>query len=774
MRRVILLALPFLGSLAFAASEAQAVVVDLNPSDQGHPSVQYPNSSNSYYGVALVPTARQGTNTTASYLSGAGIPIVTSSAPCSDPAAGTEPDILSAGSWPLSASAQPICWHGGPVMHANETFTLEWEGQSPNTYWSDTKSYLQTYLSDVAAASGSLGSPYADTTQYWDGTSVQDRAANASVFGGGCDDNGTAKCKFGSTTGSGTGNQLPSSSDCVNPVSGNNILGGSSGGGAITIPNNLCLTNADIQHEVTSLVDIDGLIKYIQPGHTPLVTVLTPPGVVVCLNAVLCSANGRITPPPTTVTTANTGGLIPAGTYEVVATYYDATNGETLPSAPVSVTTTGSTSTITISSPPAQAGYTSWYAYVTQSDGSTFTRQGSVLPLGTDDTLATSPSSTGPTPPTTPASFCSYHAQMVDPQSNQTVSYIVQPWTAFTSCDEPDVPPPPMPGANFDPAALEKVAGQALVSPLSQAEMGAIVNPQFNGWFGLDGLEINDQNSCQPLSSGLDTFTIGANSYFVQRESNNTTVVDSDPFTYGGCLPADVLAPAFVVPSAIDLGDTLDLDGSATATSLGIPNANFSWDFGDGPSGQPSTGTGPSVEHTYAKGGTYTVKLTVTDRGGNQATLSQAVQVLGATGLPVTSTPTPSTTSTTSTSTGGAPTPAALTVRLLLLPQSLRSALRNGIALKVNSSEPANGFATVSISRRAAKRAHIKTGKKPFVVIGTGTLSNIKSGTVTLHLRMSRAMAKKLSHLKHVTLTVRLALVDSAGKHVAVDVAGNY
>ncbi len=217
-----------------------------------------------------------------------------------------------------------------------------------------------------------------------------------------------------------------------------------------------------------------------------------------------------------------------------------------------------------------------------------------------------------------------------------------------------------------------------------------------------------------------------------------------------------------MAPNAVNQGDTIDLDGSDTGTSLAIPNANYQWNFGDG-----TTGVGPSVEHSYTRGGNYNVTLTVTDRGGNQATLSQSVEVLGATGLPVL---VPSGGPTT-----GVPTSApALMVRLQLLPQALKSVLRSGIALRVASTEAANGFAQVSISRQQAKRAHIKTGRRSFVVIGTGTLSQVKHGTVTLHLRLSSSMVKKLKHLKRLNLSVRLTLVDSYGRHVAVDAAGNY
>lgn len=732
-------------SLFVAADRAKAVVV---------------KEGGNEYGVALVPAAREEGSTTSGYLQAAGVPIVTSTGSCADPAAGTEPDFLSAGSWPLSSPAQPICWHNGPVMHANETFTLAWEGQAPNTYWSSTKSYVQSFLSDVAATSGSLASPYADTTQYWDGASAQDRAANSSVFGGGCDDSGTAKCRFGSITGSGAGNPLPSSSDC--PVNGDNIYGGAGGGGAFeTIPNNLCLTASDVQHEVTSLVDNDGLIRYAKPGHTPLVTVLTPPGVVVCLDSAgtLCSVNGRLAPPPPTLSTAAaTGnppvGTIPAGTYHVEITYMTA-SGETMPSASSTVTTSGGDSTITVSSPEPRTGATGWYVYLANAAGSTFTRQGGLQTIGTDDTL-NSIGNSGITPPSGAASFCSYHAEVTDPQSHQPVNYVVQPWTPFTSCDEPDVPPLPQ---NPTPVQLEKSAGQRLVSPLSQSEMATIVNPDLNGWFGLDGLEIDDQNSCQPLGNGLDTFTFGNSGgapYFLQRESNNAAVVDSDPYTYNGCLPDDTLAPAFVVPSAINLGDTIDLDGSATASSLGVPNANYKWNFGEG-----SSGSGPSVEHTYAKAGNYTTTLTVSDRGGNQSTLSQVIQVLGASGLP--GGPSPK-----------QPTSGGLQVRMQLMPQSLKSALHFGIKVNVNSNETASGIATVSITRAFAKRLHIKVGHSPAVVIGRGTVSSIQKGTVTLHLHLARAIAKKLKHRKHVALTVRLALVASGGGRIAVDAAGRY
>jgi hypothetical protein len=109
-----------------------------------------------------------------------------------------------------------------------------------------------------------------------------------------------------------------------------------------------------------------------------------------------------------------------------------------------------------------------------------------------------------------------------------------------------------------------------------------------------------------------------------------------------------------------------------------------------------------------------------------------------------------------------------------MLPQSLKAVLKNGIAARVSSNEAANGIATVWITRAAARRAHIKLGRAAAVRIGIGTVASITNGTVTLHLHLSRAVVKKLAHLGHVTMTVRLALVAAGNQRYAVDAAGRY
>jgi hypothetical protein len=178
---------------------------------------------------------------------------------------------------------------------------------------------------------------------------------------------------------------------------------------------------------------------------------------------------------------------------------------------------------------------------------------------------------------------------------------------------------------------LETELGEQLVSPLSQSHIAAVVNPELNGWFALDGSEIND-NGCIPLKDGLDKATINGKSYVLRREFNNGWLLETDPYVYR-CAPEVILEPKFVVPSPIDQGKVVEFDGSVSPSTLVVPAAGYAWEFGDG-----TTAVGPSVEHVYAKGGTYSVKLTLTDRGGNVRSITQTINVTGppvSAGLPV-------------------------------------------------------------------------------------------------------------------------------------------
>jgi hypothetical protein len=56
------------------------------------------------------------------------------------------------------------------------------------------------------------------------------------------------------------------------------------------------------------------------------------------------------------------------------------------------------------------------------------------------------------------------------------------------------------------------------------------------------------------------------------------------------------------------VGQAIQFDASSTNFPWGLKAQSFAWEFGDG-----KKETGQKVSHTYARGGTYTVKLSVTD-----------------------------------------------------------------------------------------------------------------------------------------------------------------
>ena len=771
MRRHLVTAFALLATVAFAAPSAHAVVVDMNA--LGQPSVNYNSSDQTgYVGAALVPGTcgdLLGSGSCASLVA-KGVPTVKSSGPCTDPA-------LTSDLWLFGQTDRlpdrGLCSHGGAVLHKNETFALTWDTPQPNqtqhNYFEGTRLYIEQFLRDVADASGTLANPYADTSQYVDGSG---RAQNSSRYGGGCIDYGSvggSQCEFGSPTGPG---HDYGANGCT--PSGASFISGKA-----TVANDVCVTDSQLQGEVSTMVNQTGIVGRTQPGYSPEVVLLTPPGVETCLDATakLCSVNANISPPPPVVTPNTTGGTLTSATYQVELTYVTA-GGESLPGAAGSVSTTGTTSSITINSPPAANGATGWYAYVTGPDGATYFRQqASATPIGGAITV-TAPPSSGASPPHPPY-FCSYHSQVN--VGGTEVEYVVQPWTGQTACDEPDVSliPDPVP---VD--VLAKDFGIRLVSPLSQSHVASIVDPAFNSWFALDGAEINDNGGCTPLPNGLDNVTVGSSSqspYLLQREFNNAGAIEIDPATYFGCVPQVDLRPSFVVPSGVNQGDQVEFDGSTTDSTLIVPNAGYQWDFGDG-----STATGPSVVHSYAKGGTYTVKLTVTDRGGNAQTLSQSIVVLGPDGNPV---PPPSTTPGSPPGggqpgggqpgggqgqSGGSPGPSVLQAHLTLLPQGLKSVLRHGVSLRLTSNEAADGFASITITNARARRLGMKGGQHGYVVVGQGTLSGVKSGTAGLHLRLPHKIVGKLERLHHLTLTIRLVLMAQGGSHTTLVEAGRY
>ena len=93
----------------------------------------------------------------------------------------------------------------------------------------------------------------------------------------------------------------------------------------------------------------------------------------------------------------------------------------------------------------------------------------------------------------------------------------------------------------------------------------------------------------------------------------------------GGVVPPDGLRPNFTPLDGATFIDqqVIVFDASSSSSPLNNPIVSYTWDFGDGQSG-----SGRAVTHTYARAGSYNVRLTITDGFGRSAQTSHVI-ILG-------------------------------------------------------------------------------------------------------------------------------------------------
>lgn len=117
-------------------------------------------------------------------------------------------------------------------------------------------------------------------------------------------------------------------------------------------------------------------------------------------------------------------------------------------------------------------------------------------------------------------------------------------------------------------------------------------------------------------AEGETTFVVVAADVFGEK-------AESDPVTLAS-VGGDTEAPKAVIqPETLRAAKGVEFTFSGAGSTDNVGIVSYTWDFGD----ETAEGTGERVTHTYAKAGTYTVTLTVTDEAGNTANATATMTV---------------------------------------------------------------------------------------------------------------------------------------------------
>ncbi|MEA2208714.1 MAG: hypothetical protein QOF54_1191 [Solirubrobacteraceae bacterium] len=432
------------------------------------------------------------------------------------------------------------------------------------------------------------------------------------------------------------------------------------------------------------------------------------------------------------------------------------------------------------------------------------------------------------TSPTPANGICGYHSA-IGPNSGQPVVYAVQPWVAgdagriLTSEPLTTAVPTRDPLACQNNATLqepnqlgglnpfgdyEEGLADLIISNLSVEQSNVVVDPLLNGWYQTS-TSAEQGDVCQwafgpapkplpqpspeqePSHAGLvSNETISGRHYYLQL------AFDSVGLTAGkgiSCWSGVVLEPHFTSPNPVNSGDVVGFDANETNITLnahteGLPPSEpyaapvYSWDFGDG-----ATASGAqlaSAFHAYQYGGTYTVKLTVTDSSSNSNSFSQTISVVGpprpaAPAGPATTPKSSSTApgSTTQTTTTTTPTTGPPVATASVLSRSLATALRSGLAVRYSVDRQVAGRFEVLLASSVARRVGLRgpaatglaAGTPAQTVIAKAVLVTTKGGRGTYKIVFSKTTAARLRKLHRVTLILRM-VVHGASSPVATTV----
>jgi hypothetical protein len=641
---------------------------------------------------------------------------------------------------------------GNPVLHTNSTYAIYWDPD--DAYHGDWQHLINHFLQSLGAESGTLGNVFAVDTQYTDKSNRP--AAYASTFMGAYTDTNPYPSAY------------PAAEGCKDPKP-------LQSGDAIT-----CITDKQVREQLQTFITTQ---HDLAKGMGRIFYLLTPPGVAVCLEA-------GASPTACSSDTASS---------ESFCSYHSAIS----PTNPVS----GDENTLLYAVIPWVAGGFGDY-HMTPTDQKIPAyecQDGGYNPTGK------------PIEQSEKAKERTKTEEEVYNAGNTEEKAAIK---AQEAREGPHAEEPNQDGIGPDGSPDTGLA-DVIVSQIAAEQQNTVTDPLLNAWQDSAHNEATDECrnffatgsiagsvSANELTGAgtLSNQTLGGNPYYVNDAFNLAAL--RLPYPAVPCLTAVNLVPQFTAPNPVKANELVGFDGMESDIALnaaigfsagGSPQANYAtytWNFGDGTPavsgyapGAPACSTpwlspcAAGEYHAYQYGGTYPVTLTVTDVGGNVASVTNSITVTGP--------PPPGSASSGGSggsAAGGSATapvsspaaPAAASVApgpvatASALSKSLASALTSGLVVRYSVSEQVAGHFEVLLAASVARKiglhgaaaTGLAKGTPAQIVIGKDILVTTRGGSNTVKIKFSKSTAARLRRLHKVSVMLRL-VVRNASKSPA-------
>jgi hypothetical protein len=651
----------------------------------------------------------------------------------------------------VASSAKFSNEHGNAVLHRSEPYVIYWD--PTDHYHGDWQHVINGFVQAVGAASGALANVFAVDTQYTDKTNVP--ASYHSVFRGAYTDT----------------HEYPTSNKCTDPHALKGV-------DAIT-----CLTDAQIQIELTRFIKEQGL----HTGMGPIFYLLTPPGVTVCAeqSAGRCSDYSRTGPEE-----ANEEFASPSYVESFCSYHSDINPGNA---------STGEPDTILYAVIPWTAGGLGDYHLLSANRTPAFDCQDG-----------------GFNPASKPIEEHESAKEETKAENDKFKEANNEEKAALKAAREREGPHAQEPSqvALGPDGSYDTGLADLIINQIAVEQQNTVTDPLLNAWKDKQNNEVTDE--CRnffasgmvggnatanenTLASNLFNQTLNGRNYYLNTAFNLAAL--RLPYPAVPCLGGISLDPQFTSPSPVNTGEVVGFDGMESNISLnaaigysagGTPQRNFAtytWNFGDSSPlvtgyapGAPACLESPwlspcaaSVFHAYTYGGTYEVTLTVTDVGGNVASTTQPVSVVGppppSPGSTGGSTPTPPAAA--GAGSGGAspplPNPVAAAA---VISRTLRSATKGGVVVRYSINEQVAGRFEVLLNSALARRLGISgspavglpSGSAAQLVVAKAVIVTTTGGRSTVKLQFSKRTAQRLARQRRVAFMLRM-IVRNAATH---------